>query len=250
MTFLSDVARAVAQFADPRFQRVLWTGIGLTVVLFAGFAALFVWGVNWLLPDTVALPFVGQVGWIDDIASGASVLGVLVLSVFLMVPVASVFTSFFLDDVTDAVEARHYPHLTPAPRLSMAEGLRDGLGFLGVLIAVNIAAFAAYLLLPPFAPIIFYAVNGFLLGREYVQLIAMRRLGPEGAARLRRRHRLRIWAAGCVMALPLTVPIVNLAVPLLGAAAFTHLFHRLPALPEATSGRTSRDRAPRPRRTG
>ncbi len=242
MTFLADVARAIAQFADPRFQRVFWTGIGLTLALFALFAVLFVWGVNWLLPDTVALPWIGEVGWIDDIASGASVLGILVLSIFLMVPVASVCVSFFLDDVTDAVEARHYPHLAPAPRLSLAETVRDAAGFFGVLVLANIAAFAAYLALPPFAPLVFYAVNGFLLGREYVQLIAMRRLGREGAAEIRRRHRLRIWAAGCVMALPLTVPIVNLTVPLLGAAAFTHLFHRLP-VPAETSARTSRNRA-------
>ena len=240
MTFLGDVARAVAQFADPRFQRVLWTGIGLTLALFAGVAALFVWGVNWLLPETVALPLIGPVGWIDDIASGASVLGVLVLSVFLMVPVAALFTSFFLDDVTDAVEERHYPQLTPAPRLSMVAAMRDGLAFLGVMVLANLAALVAYLALPPLAPVIFYALNGYLLGREYVQLIAMRRLGRAGAAQLRRRHALRIWAAGCVMAFPLTVPVVNLAVPLLGAAAFTHLFHRLPAPRPGSSGGTSR----------
>ncbi len=241
MTFLSDVARAIAQFRDPAFQRVFWSGIGLTLGLFALFAVLVVWGLNWLLPETVALPWIGQVGWIDDIASGASILGLLVLSIFLMVPVASAFISIFLDQVTDAVEARHYPRLPPAPSLSLAESIRDGAGFLGILILANIAAFAAYLALPPFAPVIFYALNGFLLGREYAQLIAARRLGRQGAAEFRRRYSMRIWAAGCVVALPLTVPVVNLAVPLLGAAAFTHLFHRLQA--PASSGRTSRSRA-------
>ena len=29
------------------------------------------------------------------------------------------------------------------------------------------------------------------------------------------------------MAVPLSVPVVNLLVPVLGAATFTHLFHRL-----------------------
>ncbi len=29
------------------------------------------------------------------------------------------------------------------------------------------------------------------------------------------------------MAVPLSVPLLNLAVPVVGAAAFTHLFHRL-----------------------
>ncbi len=249
MRFLGDVARAIAQFLDPAFQRVLWSGVALTLGLFVGFGYAVLWGLNRLLPDRVGLPMVGEVGWIDDLASGASVLGLLVLSVFLMVPVASAVIGFFLDDVTDAVEARHYPHLPPAPSLSLLDTVRDAAGFFGVLVVANIAAFALYLAFAPLAPFIFYAMNGFLLGREYFQLIAARRLGRAGAAALRRRHGLRIWAAGCVMALPLTVPVVNLTVPLLGAAAFTHLYHRLPK-PEATSVRTSRDRARRSSPTG
>jgi uncharacterized protein involved in cysteine biosynthesis len=34
------------------------------------------------------------------------------------------------------------------------------------------------------------------------------------------------------MALPLTVPLVNLVVPALAAASFTHLFHRLRGEPK------------------
>ena len=30
-----------------------------------------------------------------------------------------------------------------------------------------------------------------------------------------------------LMALPLSIPLVNLVIPILGAATFTHLFHRL-----------------------
>ena len=231
---LTDTLKAVRQLSDPRFQRVLWTGLALTLALLAAFSAAFLWGLNWLLPDSVRLPWIGPVTWLDDIASGASVLGLVFLSGLMMVPVASAFTSLFLDDVTDAVEDRHYPHLPPAPRLSIPDALRDGLGFLGVLVLANLAALAAYLLLPPFAPLIFYALNGFLLGREYFQLIAARRLGREGAAALRKRHAARIWLAGCLMAVPLTIPIVNLLVPLVGAATFTHLYHRLPG--SASSG--------------
>ena len=56
---------------------------------------------------------------------------------------------------------------------------------------------------------------------------ALRREGPEGARTLRRRHAIRIWLTGCLMALPLAIPVVNLLVPTLGAATFTHLYHRL-----------------------
>jgi len=55
----------------------------------------------------------------------------------------------------------------------------------------------------------------------------MRRLGRKGAKALRARHPLQIWVAGTLMAAPLSVPILNLLIPVLGAATFTHLFHRL-----------------------
>jgi uncharacterized protein involved in cysteine biosynthesis len=74
---------------------------------------------------------------------------------------------------------------------------------------------------------VFWAVNGWLLGREYFQLVAARRLGHRAATQLRKRHALQIWALGAVMAVPLSVPVVNLFVPVLGVAAYCHMYHRL-----------------------
>jgi uncharacterized protein involved in cysteine biosynthesis len=222
-----DFLKALGQMADPRFRRVLIMGLGLTLALLIGLYAVFLGLINWVTPDTFTLPWLGEVNWVDDLLSFTSILFMLLLSVFLMIPVASAFTSLFLDDVADAVESLHYPQLTPAPRVSFMDGLRDSAGFLGVMIVANIIALVAWLFLGPLAPLGFIALNGFLLGREYFQLIAMRRLGREGAKAARRRHAVQIWAAGALMAAPLTVPILNLVVPVLGAATFTHLFHRL-----------------------
>ena len=96
-----------------------------------------------------------------------------------------------------------------------------------MIIGANLLALIAYLIFAPFAPFIFYALNGFLLGREYFRLIAVRRLGRKGAKAAFRRNLSTIWLAGALMAVPLTFPLVNLLVPVVGAAAFTHLFHRL-----------------------
>ncbi|WP_316647657.1 EI24 domain-containing protein [Ovoidimarina sediminis] len=235
----ASVSRALSQLSDPRFRRVLALGVGLTVVLLVVVYAVFLWILNWLLPESVSLPWIGEITWINDLLSGASLLLMLVLSVFLMVPVASAFTSLFLDDVADAVEAAYYPDLTPAPRIGFLQGLKDSLGFMGVIVAVNLAALILYLIFAPMAPLIFIAVNGYLLGREYFQLIALRRLGPEGARRARKRNAGTIWLAGALMAAPLTVPLLNLLVPVVGAATFTHLYHRL----ESASGRRNPDPA-------
>lgn len=225
--------KAVAQMGDPRFRGVLLRGIGLAMVLLFLLNAGFVWGVGLLVGDEVSLPWIGTVQWLDTALGWAAVPLMMVLSVFLMVPVASAMTSLFLDDVAQAVEDRHYPALGAAETVSFSEGLRDTLSFLGTLVLANIVALVLYVIFAPLAPFIFWGLNGFLLGREYFTLAAMRRVGREGARKLRRKHILTIWAAGVLMALPLSVPLVNLLIPVLGAATFTHLYHhigtRLPA---------------------
>lgn len=223
----SDFLKAVSQLGDPRFRRVLFLGVGLTLALLIGAYVVLSSAASFFLPDTITLPLIGEITWIDQLVSWGSILLMMVLSVFLMVPVASAFTSLFLDDVADAVEDRHYPALPPPDHVPFAEGLRDTLSFLGLLVVANMLALILYLIFLPIGPFIFWALNGFLLGREYFQLVAMRRLGRIGARQMFRDNIGQIWLAGALMAMPLSVPLINLLVPIVGAATFTHLFHRL-----------------------
>jgi CysZ protein len=227
VSLLVDLARALGQFGDPRFRRVLLRALGLTIAALALVFWAVMLGVGWLLPETVTLPWIGEIGFLDSLVSWAAVGLMLVLSVVLMVPAAAAVVGFFLDDIAAAVEARHYPALPPVTGLGLGQQAADALGFLGLVLAANLVALAIYLMVPPLAPFVFWGVNGFLLGREYFGLVAMRRLGREGAAALRRRHGWRIWVAGTAMAVPLSVPILNLVVPIIGVAVFTHQFHRL-----------------------
>ena len=224
---LGDFLRALAQLPDPRFRRVLWLGIGGTIALLVAAYAGLLWLIDATASDPVTLPWIGQITWIGDLLGWGSLGLMLLLSVFLMIPVASAITSFFLDDVAEAVEAQHYPTLPHVPRTSVWDGLRDTVSFLGLMVVANLGAFVLYALFPPLTPFIFYAMNGYLLGREYFQVAAMRREGRAGARTLSRQHSGTIWLAGVLMALPLSVPLLNLFVPVLGAATFTHLYHRL-----------------------
>ena len=232
-TILSGFFAALGQLGDPRFRSVLFKGLGLTVALliaaYFGLLALM----NTLGLYDLAAASLGEGGWGVWIINATSFFAILLLSVFLMVPVASAFTSLFLDQIAQAVEDRHYPYLSVAQPVPFSEAMKDTVNFLGVIIAANVLALLLYLALPPFAPFIFWGLNGFLLGREYFFIAAMRRVGRVEAKRLRRAHFATIWAAGTLMAIPLSVPLVNLLIPILGAATFTHLYHRL----EGTPGR-------------
>ncbi|CTQ48243.1 EI24 domain-containing protein [Jannaschia donghaensis] len=224
---IDDALRAIGQLGDPRFRRVLLLGVGLSLSLLIAFSALMVWGAAAFVGPSVTLPWLGEVTWLDNVAGWAVVPFTLIASVFLMVPVASAFTGVFLDRIVDAVEDRHYPGLPPARTQGWGEMLRESAGFLGLVIGVNLLALIAYLVLAPLALFIFWGVNGFLLGREYAQMVALRRMSRTDAEAFRARNRGAIWAMGVLMAIPLSVPILNLLVPVIGAASFAHLFHRL-----------------------
>ncbi|OIP83977.1 MAG: hypothetical protein AUK37_06450 [Rhodobacterales bacterium CG2_30_65_12] len=226
---LGDFSKALGQLTDPRFRRVLLMGLGLTIALLAGATIVFGWVVGLFVPDAVSLPFFGEVTWLDSVASWATVLLMLVLSVVLMVPVAAAFTGIFLDDVAEAVEDRHYPGREPVGHIPLTDTLRDSVSLIAVTVGVNLVALVLFFFVGPLAPVLFWVVNGYLLGREFFQMAAMRREGREGATRLRRRHAGQIWFAGTLMAVPLSVPVVNLLMPILGAATFTHMYHRLAA---------------------
>lgn len=224
---LQDFMKALGQLSDPRFLRVVGLGLLLSLALLVGLYAGIVVLIQWFAPESLTLPWVGDVAGIDTILSVGSIPIVIGLSVFLMVPVAVLFSGFFLDSVAEAVEDAHYPHLPPAQPPGLADNLVDALNFLGLVIVANLFALILYFFAGPFIPLVFWAVNGLLLGREYFGLVAMRRLGRQGAKALRARHAAQIWLAGALMAAPLSVPILNLVVPVLGVATFTHMFHRL-----------------------
>ena len=222
-----DFGKAVSQMGDPRFRRVMWIGVALTIALLFGIYALLLGFIQNFASGPIQLPFVGEVTWVKDLLGWGSILLMIFLSFFLMMPVASAFTSMFLEDVAKAVEAKYYPNLPELPHFGFIETVLDTLSFLALLIVANLAMLFILPAVTVFYPIFFWLLNGFLLGREYFQIAAMRRLGRKGAKEMRIRYRREILQAGLLLSVLLTIPVLNLLMPVLGAAMFTHLFHRL-----------------------
>jgi CysZ protein len=226
---LASFFAALGQMGDPRFRRVLGLGIVLTIALLVAMTTAFLWLINSLAGGSAFVDILGEVRWLNDLISWGSFFLISFLSIFLMVPVASAITSMFLDEVAQAVEDKHYPQLPKVAAVPFGDALKDTINFLGVLIGANILALILYAIFSFAAPFIFWALNGFLLGREYFTLAAMRRIGRDQAKILRKQHTGTIWIAGILMAMPLSVPLLNLFIPILGAATFTHLYHRISA---------------------
>jgi len=228
---LSDFLKSVAQFDDPKFRRVLWRGMGLTIALLIAACLLVNFGINQLLSSAWAANMIGDQSWLGALINVGGVLFTIALSIWLMVPVTSAIIALFLDEVAQAVEARHYPHLPKQTATKLQDQILVGIRFLGILLLANIGALILSMILPPLAPFVFWATNGYLMGREYFQMAAMRRMPRAQAQELFQRHQGSIWTAGILMAIPMSIPLVGLFFPILGAATFTHQFERLRALP-------------------
>jgi len=218
----SALFKAFAQFADPRLRRILWRSLALALAVLAALAAGL-----WLAID--ALGAVG-IGWLDAIVNVAAGAGVAVVAWLLFPAAVSVTVGLFLEDAAAAVEARHYPDLPPARAQPVGEAVLAGIRFAGTALLLNLLALPLYLALffiPPLNIFVFYGLNGYLLGREYFELVALRRLDEQGVRELRRGQSGRVFAAGVIVTALLTVPVVNLVAPIAATAFMLHLFERL-----------------------
>jgi uncharacterized protein involved in cysteine biosynthesis len=214
----SALAAAFGDLGDPRVRAVLWKSLSLALLVLALLAIGLWFLVAWLAHF--------DIGWLNKLVEFAAGFGVVILAWFLFPAAVTSTLGVFLDQVSEAVEQRHYPHLPRARPQSWGEIIRQTLVFTAVAVGLNLLLLPFYLLLiwfPPAYAVLFYGVNGYLLGREYFEQVAMRRLDPEGARRLRLAHQGRILLAGIAIAFLLTVPILNLIAPVLATAFMSHL---------------------------
>lgn len=224
---IGDFSKAIAQVFDRRFLGVLLKSLALTLGLLAVITTVLFYFLSFIPAIDFTVPFTDwHVTLLDEVAKTASIGLILLFSSFLMFPVATVFIGLFLDEIADAVEGKHYPYLPAPRRQSMGEALSQGFEFMLVLIGANILALIFYLILNVAAPLVFWLVNGYLLGREYFEIVAARRMDAREAKSLRNKHLMSTWITGGLIAIPLSIPLVNLFVPLIGVAVFVHLFHR------------------------
>ncbi len=226
------LSKAIQQCSDPTFRRVLLRAVGLSLAVFlllwivAG--ALLAWGGGWML-DWISPEGIWQ-GVLEVVFGAAGVGGILFASFILFPAVMVMVMSFLLEEIAVTVEGRHYPSLPPARPQPIGEMLRSGLAFAAMTVAINLLALPFYLLLiflPPFNLILFYGVNGYLFGREYFEIVALRRQNPADAKRLRRRYRGRLFLAGILITVMMTIPIVNLFAPIVATGFMVHVFEDL-----------------------
>jgi uncharacterized protein involved in cysteine biosynthesis len=216
---ISALWKAFGQLGDPATRRVAWKSIIAAAALFAVLLALVAWALSHVHVFDQAL--------LDRAVDVLGGLAAVVLSLLLF-PGAVVLTlGFFLEDVAQLVEARHYPDLPPPRRQPLAEVAWVAVRFAAVTLGLNVLALPLYGILffvPPLNLVVFYGLNGYLLGREYFEMVALRRIDARLATALRQAALGRLVIAGAVITFLSTLPFANLLTPVVATAFMVHIF--------------------------
>lgn len=211
--------RAIAALSLPPLRRAVATSLALTI---ASFIVLWI-GLGAGLDRANAIAW-APLHWLLNLFGALSVL---VLSWLLFPAAATLVMSFFLGRIADAVEAVHYPGRGPARPQPFSELLGITLRLMLVTIVLNLLALPIYIFLPGINLFVFLLLNGYLFGREYFEVVALRRLDRDAAAALRHRFAARVFVGGVVIAGLFAVPLVNLLAPAIATAFMLHVFEGL-----------------------
>lgn len=225
-------SKAFTQLADPAMRRVLIIGL---------IGSLLIYGAIFL----GVLVFIESAGWLDSwwlgplLRYGGST--VLVVLSWLMFPaIVTLIVSFLLDSIAQAVESRYYPNLAAPRHQGIGELLWITSKFMILAVGLNLLTLPIIFILfffPPFNFFVFFALNGYLLGREYFELAAHRRMDASRARALRGAYSGRTFLAGVIFALLMTVPVLNLIAPIVATATMVHLVEAWRQEPEGEKER-------------
>ena len=221
---LSAARQAFGELFSPPFRSVMVKCVSFTLALLAGLFVAIQWS------------FAYFVAWPDWIETSVQVLGGLALvasSIFLIPPVTSLIAGLYLDDIAEVVERQGFPADPPGRELPIARSKWLAIRFFFVVLIVNLVALLL-LLVPGVNLVAFYIGNGYLLGREYFELAAMRHVSEREAKRIRKANSTTVLLCGLVIAAVASVPILNLLTPLFATSFMVRMCKRIAA--KKTSG--------------
>ena len=230
---LDAAIKALQQMFSPPFRSVLIKSILLALVMIVLFGIGLHRVLSWLAENggvwaegALGSGAQGPLGWALWLMSIAAELGIIIGGVFLMPAVTAFVGSFFVDEIAEQVERKYYPNDPPGKALPFFRAISEGAKTALFAVMVYLCALP-FLLVAGIGLVMLFLAAAYLLGREYFELAAMRFRPVAEAKSFRKSHRGSVFAAGMLIALFVSIPIINLATPLFGMALMVHMHKKL-----------------------
>lgn len=207
------------------FWKSLGYTIALLILLWFFLRSLFIdWVFPWLQPYFATIP--DWLGWLGVVWIIVFSFGLAFMLALLIGPITALVGSFFIDDVAEIIEKQDYPQDPLGKAMPFTSSLIIASRFLVLSIIGN--TIALLLLLVPGVNLIgFIIINGYLLGREYFEFAAARFRSQKGGHEFYAQNKWSVFCAGLIIAVFLSIPIINFLTPLFAAAMMTYLHKSL-----------------------
>jgi len=206
-------------------------GLALILIVIIGIllqrllSALATHGADWAEQTSGFAPHAAwsALAWVLSIMAG---LGIITGALFLMPTIAAFIGTFFVDETAEAVEREYYPAEPLGRALPLFRALIEGIKI--ALLTLIVYFFALpFIFFAGLGVIILFLANGYLLGREYFELAAMRFRPPYEAKAMRKANAAYVFLCGMVIAVFVSIPVINLATPIFAMAFMVHVHKRM-----------------------
>jgi CysZ protein len=213
--FISLLAKSFRDLLLPGILRLLLLCLLMYVVGWVALAWIF---------STIISAYMGFFGAEGFIMHMLGSFGGVALAWFLFPLLYPILVSFFDDSMAETIERADYPD-SPLARPPFWPTLLQDAWFSFKAILLNLLFIPIYF--SPIGLVVYYLLNGHLLGTQFYRMAAGRNMSPQDAEKLRNRARGAIFLAGITISVFSTIPVLNLVAPLLGVAVMVHLVHDL-----------------------
>lgn len=217
---IKDYSLAIRQLKDKAFWKpVVWSSLlSLMIFPFILIIGATSGGIlyDWLLSY---FDFIEKESWMRTVTQVVIGVALVVFGFFLFGSIHAAFLGLFIDGAIDAIKNQHYPKvkLRPAPALFHSTLIAGR--FIGFSLVVNLLVSPLYLIgwfFPPIGIAMQIIVNGFLLGKEYKEIIQYR------LPREMYNPTKSVTLHGCIGTMIWMIPILNFFAPLLVCASIFH----------------------------
>jgi CysZ protein len=212
----SSAGRALQMIFEPALFGIVLKSFALSFLIFV----LLFLGTEYAVQQLPTLHW----PWLNVVLQLLAPVLIIVLAFVLGAPVAAIFASLYLNGIASKIEAKYYGGDTPSPGAPVFASFVVVLRVLAWVLVLTVALLPVVVTIPIVGSLAALVTNGWLLGREYFELTALRHLPRDQVEAMRRRHGAAILGAGLLIAALAEIPIVNFIAPLYGAAFMVHVF--------------------------
>lgn len=178
----------------------------------------------------ILIPLLGHMsltlGWIGFLALVSFVFGISHLFYILLCPLINFIGSFFADNIITIIEKKDFAAYAIGRDMDMTQSILFGLRFFFLALFGNLLALMLYFI-PPLHIISFYLINGYIFGRIYFMLNALRFENYTNSHELFHNNWDLIVSAGIVIAIISAIPLFGIITPVFAPIFMAYIYKNI-----------------------